>query len=173
MTIANSVHTCRIMGFLWKPRFHELEHEWKMRLLKTHSHTSERQGYEADKGTPKDEIKEEKTYPQGQINKPSTKAVAIPQVGRKVSAGERKDSTKKKKNGTFYNMIRIPEAFYDRGSPSLKELHTAPENGLQQKSNCIPTNNLVAQVYRNVIFSKQDRHSDSLGLRNPVIQEAF
>ena len=33
----------------WKPRFHELEHESKMRLLKTHSHTSERRGYEADK----------------------------------------------------------------------------------------------------------------------------
>ena len=30
-------------------RFHELEHEAKMRLLKTHSHTSERRDYEADK----------------------------------------------------------------------------------------------------------------------------
>ena len=30
-------------------RFHELKHEPKMRLLKTHSHTSERRGYEADK----------------------------------------------------------------------------------------------------------------------------
>ena len=33
----------------WKPRFHELEHVSKMRLLKTHSQTSERLGYEADK----------------------------------------------------------------------------------------------------------------------------
>ena len=30
-------------------RFHELEHGSKMRLLKTHSHTSERLGYEASK----------------------------------------------------------------------------------------------------------------------------
>ena len=30
-------------------RFHELEHESKIRLLKTHSHTSERRDYEADK----------------------------------------------------------------------------------------------------------------------------
>ena len=30
-------------------RFHELEHESKMRLLKIYSHISERRGYEADK----------------------------------------------------------------------------------------------------------------------------
>ena len=29
----------RIMGNSWKPRFHELEHESKVRVLKTHSHT--------------------------------------------------------------------------------------------------------------------------------------
>ena len=29
-------------------RFHELEHESEMRLLKTHCHTPERRGYEAD-----------------------------------------------------------------------------------------------------------------------------
>ena len=38
----------------WKPdstknRFHELEHESKMRLVKIHSHTSERRDYEANK----------------------------------------------------------------------------------------------------------------------------
>ena len=33
---------CRITVISWKPRFHELEHESKMRLPKTHSHTSER-----------------------------------------------------------------------------------------------------------------------------------
>ena len=32
-----------------KTRFHELKHEPKIRLLKTHSHTSERRGCEADK----------------------------------------------------------------------------------------------------------------------------
>ena len=31
---------CRNMGDLWKLRFYELDHESKMRLLKTHSHTS-------------------------------------------------------------------------------------------------------------------------------------
>ena len=35
----------------WKPRFHEQEHESEMRLLKTHSHTSERQGTPSRKGT--------------------------------------------------------------------------------------------------------------------------
>ena len=33
----------------WKPRSHELENESKIRLLETHSHTSERRGNEADK----------------------------------------------------------------------------------------------------------------------------
>ena len=36
-------------GKLMETRFHEVEHESKMRLLKTHSHTSERRDYEADK----------------------------------------------------------------------------------------------------------------------------
>ena len=35
----------KVMG----TRFHELEHESKMRLFKTHFHTSERRGYKADK----------------------------------------------------------------------------------------------------------------------------
>ena len=36
-------------GKFLETRFHELEHESKMRLLKTHTHTSGRRGYEADK----------------------------------------------------------------------------------------------------------------------------
>ena len=36
-------------GKLMKTRFHEVEHESKMQLHKTHSHTSERRGCEADK----------------------------------------------------------------------------------------------------------------------------
>ena len=36
-------------GKIHGTRFHELEHELKMRLFKTHSHTSERIGYETDK----------------------------------------------------------------------------------------------------------------------------
>ena len=34
----------------------------------------------------------------------------------------------------------------------LKELHTSPENRLQQKSNCIPKNNLMAQTIRKIVF---------------------
>ena len=45
------------MGNSWKPRFHELEHESMMRLLETHSHTSERQGNEAGKVRKKNERK--------------------------------------------------------------------------------------------------------------------
>ena len=37
------------MGSSWKPRFHELKHESKMRLFQTDSHTSRRQGYEDGK----------------------------------------------------------------------------------------------------------------------------
>ena len=36
-------------GNFMETRFRELEHESNMRFLKTHSHTSERRGYEADK----------------------------------------------------------------------------------------------------------------------------
>ena len=58
---------CRMMGNSWKPRFHDLVHESKMRLLKTHSHTSERRGNEAGeirkkkkmKGSPSLKRKEE------------------------------------------------------------------------------------------------------------------
>ena len=34
----------QMRGKFMETRFHELEHESKMRLLKTHSHTSERRG---------------------------------------------------------------------------------------------------------------------------------
>ena len=37
-------------GKIMETRFHELEHESKMWLLKTHSHTSEQRSYEPDKG---------------------------------------------------------------------------------------------------------------------------
>ena len=37
------------MGKIVETRFHELEHASKMKLLETHSQTSERWDYEADK----------------------------------------------------------------------------------------------------------------------------
>ena len=51
----------------WKPRFHELEHVSKMRVLKTRSDTSERRGYEADK---KRQVKRgrKEAYPKGEKN---------------------------------------------------------------------------------------------------------
>ena len=62
----------------WKPRFHELltEHESKMRLLKNHSHTSERQGNEASKVCQKRERKEGRDL--SGWNKTSTIAIAMP-----------------------------------------------------------------------------------------------
>ena len=41
------------MGNSEKSRLHYLEHESKMRFLKTHSHASERPGYEAMKDAKK------------------------------------------------------------------------------------------------------------------------
>ena len=50
ITLAHSDQTnMQKYGKLMEPRFHELKHESKMRLLKIHSHTSERRNYEADK----------------------------------------------------------------------------------------------------------------------------
>ena len=49
ITLAHSdepcIYICRIRGNSWKLRFHELpvEREFKIRVLKTHSHTSQRQ----------------------------------------------------------------------------------------------------------------------------------
>ena len=72
-------------GKLMETRLYELEHESKMRLLKTHPHTSERQGYEADKARQqKREAKE--ASPQG-TRKTSTTAVeaALPDTKRLIS----------------------------------------------------------------------------------------
>ena len=44
---------CRNMGNSGKSRFPSLDNESKMRLLKTHSHTSERPGYEARRNAKK------------------------------------------------------------------------------------------------------------------------
>ena len=49
LTHSDEPYMQKYMGDSWKPRFHELGHESKKRLLKTHSHTSERQGNEGGK----------------------------------------------------------------------------------------------------------------------------
>ena len=55
---------CRIMINSWKPRFPELEHGSKMRVLKTHSQTSERRVNKADKVHQK-EITKARPSPKG------------------------------------------------------------------------------------------------------------
>ena len=48
-----AAYICRNMGNSGKSRFNQREHESKMRVFKTHSHTSERLGYEARKNAKK------------------------------------------------------------------------------------------------------------------------
>ena len=79
------------MGKSWK--FHELEHESKMRLPKTHSHTSERQGNEAGKVRKKRERKEDLGLALRGRNNSPTKAIAVPPttgVGRESAYGKAK-----------------------------------------------------------------------------------
>ena len=52
-------------GKFMETRFNVLEHELKMRLLETHSHTSERRDYEADRNVKK-KGKERKPIREGQ-----------------------------------------------------------------------------------------------------------
>ena len=49
ITLAHSEPHMQKYGKFVETRLHEIEHESKMRLFKTHSHTSERRGYQADK----------------------------------------------------------------------------------------------------------------------------
>ena len=46
-TLMSRIHTQNYGELVWKPQFHTLEHGSEMRLLKTHSLTSPRQGNEA------------------------------------------------------------------------------------------------------------------------------
>ena len=62
-------------GEFLETRFHELEYESKMRLLKTHSNTSERRDYEADEERQTKRERKE-AYPQG-TGKTSRKTTAI------------------------------------------------------------------------------------------------
>ena len=62
-----------------KHRFHELEHESKMRLLHTHSHTSTLQGHEALRDTRRGKGKE--PFPCGVRKTPDTEATPHPQRG--------------------------------------------------------------------------------------------
>ena len=67
------------MGDSGKLRFYELDHESKMRLLKTHSHTSNRLAMEPGTREEK-QLKETQTLPQGK-NHPS-KTCRMPPVWR-------------------------------------------------------------------------------------------
>ena len=54
------------VGKSWKTRSQELEHGSKMRLLKTHSQTSGRRDYEADKERQEKKGKERRPIRKGQ-----------------------------------------------------------------------------------------------------------
>ena len=56
-------------------------------------------------------------------------------------------------------------------TPQVRTSIPLPENRLQQSSNCIPMNNLMAHVYQNVIFPNRNWHSDDFGIRSLVIQK--
>ena len=62
---------CRNMGDSGKLQFYELDHEPEMRLLKTHSHTSNRLAMEPGKREKK-QLKETQTLQQGKIHPSKT-----------------------------------------------------------------------------------------------------
>ena len=70
---------CRKMGDSGKLRFYELDHESKMRLLKTHSHTSF--GLATEPGTREEkQLKETQTLQQGKSH--PSKTCRVPPVWR-------------------------------------------------------------------------------------------
>ena len=70
---------CRNMGDSGKLRFYELGHESKMRLLKTHSHTSN--GLAMEPGTREEkQLKETQTLQQGKSH--PSKTCRVPSVSR-------------------------------------------------------------------------------------------
>ena len=70
---------CRNMGDSGKLRFYEQDHESKMRILKTHSHTSNRLAMEP--GTrEKKQLKKTQTLQQGKSHRPKT--YRVPPVWR-------------------------------------------------------------------------------------------
>ena len=72
-------HICRNMGDWEKLRFYELDHESKMRLLRTHSHTSNRLVMEP--GTLEEkQLKEAQTLQQGKSH--AAKTCRVPSVWR-------------------------------------------------------------------------------------------
>ena len=64
------------IGEFTETRFHEVDHESKMRLLKTHSHTSGQQGSEAEKE--RQETRKERGSASKAKGKKSTKTTAMP-----------------------------------------------------------------------------------------------
>ena len=123
--------TRRIMGSSWKTRFHELliEHESKMRLLKTHAHTSEQRGSEAGKVRQKRERKKGRPKPQGvgRIRPRKSSSPSHPQrgEGEEVSMEKRKVITKNN-----CSVFRVPRSALSRyaillhllGPPSCQHL---------------------------------------------------
>ena len=109
---------CRNMGDSGKLRFYELDHESKMRLLKTHSHTSNRLAMEP--GTcEKKQLKETQTLQQGK-SRPS-KTCRVPTVwrgeGRKGSRTCRIPPAWRGGQETLYGKLITQKVLW-RGEPS-------------------------------------------------------
>ena len=118
---------CRIMGDSGKLRFYELDHESKMRLLKTHSHTSTSNGLAMEPGAREEkQLKETQTLQQGKSHpsKPAayrgcsggggrkgSKTCRIPPV-RRGGAGKAPRQTKYAKKGTMAR--RVPRPYLNR-----------------------------------------------------------
>ena len=84
--------TCRNIEKSWKPRLHELEHVSKIRLLKTHSHTSIRLGYEAENER-QAKRENKRAYPKRRENVKETTAMS---PGRGGGRGENVSAERRK-----------------------------------------------------------------------------
>ena len=94
-------------GKFVETRFHELEDESKMRLLKPQFHTSERLDYEADKGRQR-----ERSLSVGDRKKTSNESTA---VSPKRRAGRECDDRKSENRGSATTLARGGEAkMYDQ-----------------------------------------------------------
>ena len=104
---------CRNMGDSGKLRFYELDHESKMRILKTHSHTSN--GLAMEPGTREEnESKETQTVQQGKSHPSKTCRVPPvwrgggaekalePAAYRRCGGGGRKGSTANQSQKRYY-----------------------------------------------------------------------
>ena len=112
---------CRTMGDSGKVRFYELDHESKMRLLKTHSHTSN--GLAMEPGTREEkQLKETQTPQQGKSHPSKTcrvppvwrggaKKALEPAAYRRCGGGGRKGSTANQSQKRYFFFFFFSHTF--------------------------------------------------------------